>query len=275
MHIALHWRVFSRRLQVLTDGQKIDVRRPEIVHHLQDFLACLTKTDHDAGLCEDPLIDFLGALQETQRMEVARAGPDSQVEAWNRFEIVVEHVRARRNDLFERAILAQKIGCQDLDRRHWRRRANSADRFGEVASAAVVEVVTIDRRHDDMLESQLRDGAGDAFRLAGIERPGQSRRNVAKSAGARADAAHDHHGGVPLLPAFAYVRACRFFADGVKTMLADDVARLNVAGRAGGAHAQPVGLRQHRRVFTRCLFGMAERRYRIICIEKGDHNRLG
>ena len=228
----------------MTDGQKIDVRRPEIVHHLQDFLARLTKTDHDAGLCEDPLIDFLGALQETQRMEVARAGPDLQIEAWNRFEIVIEHVRARRNDLFKRAILAQKIGCQNLDRRHWRRGADSADRFGEVASPAIVEVVTIDRRHDDMLESQIARRRRRRVRLAGIERPGSSRRDVAKSAGARADAAHDHHRRVPLLPAFADVRACRFFADGVKTMLADDVARLDVAGRAGGAHAQPVGLRQ-------------------------------
>ena len=40
--------MLRRRLQVLADGQEIDVGRAQIVHHLQHLVARLAEADHDA-----------------------------------------------------------------------------------------------------------------------------------------------------------------------------------------------------------------------------------
>ena len=153
-----------------------------------------------------------------------------QVEPGHRFEVVIEHVGAGRDHGFERAVLAQEVRGQDLDRRFWRRRADCTDGLGEMPGAAVAEVVAIDGRHDDMLKLQMRDGLCNAPRLVGVEVRRQARRDVAERAGARANAAHDHHRRVPLLPAVADVRAGGLFADGVKLVFADDGPRVVITG---------------------------------------------
>ena len=193
----------------------------------------LAKTDHDARLREHLRIDFLGALQQPQRMEVARARPDARVEPGHRFEVVVEHVRPRRDDDFERAVLAQKIRRQDFDRRRWR-----GARIAVIVSAKCRAPPSArSSRSTDVMTTcsrpSLRDRIGDALRLAGVERPRQSGRDVAERAGARADRAHDHHRRVALLPALADVRAARLLAHRMQAVLFDDAQRFRIRPRSG------------------------------------------
>ena len=100
--------------------------------------------------------------------------------------------------------------------------ADRADGAGEMLGAAVGEIVAIDRGHHDMGEAELGDGVGDARRLALIERVGQAGAHVAEGAGARAGVAHDHEGGVLLLPALADIGAARLLADGGELVIAHD-----------------------------------------------------
>ena len=115
-HEAHHFVMLARRLQILADGEEIDIGRAQIVHHLQHFVPLLAEADHDAGLGEHRRIEFLHLLQQADRMEIARARPHGQIARRHGFEIVVEHVGLGRDHLFERAVLAQKIGRQHFDR---------------------------------------------------------------------------------------------------------------------------------------------------------------
>src|SRR6185312_15711518 len=113
------------------DGEKIDIRRTQIVHHLQYLVTLLAQSDHDAGLGEDRGVDFLDSLQQPDRMEIARTGADAEIARRHRFQIVVEYVGPRRHHPFERAVLAQEIRRQDLDRRARTALADRADGLRE------------------------------------------------------------------------------------------------------------------------------------------------
>ena len=112
--------MLAGRLEILADGEEIDVRRAEIVHQRKHLGLGLAEADHDAGFGEDARLELLGALEQAQRVVVARAWADLPVERRHGLEIVVEHVRPRRHHHLERAVLAQEIGRQHLDGRRRR-----------------------------------------------------------------------------------------------------------------------------------------------------------
>src|SRR5207237_3539853 len=153
--------MLARRLQILADGQEIHIRRAQIVHYLQDFMALLAEAHHDARLGEDGGVDLLDPLQQPDRMEVARAWAHAKIARGHGLEIVVEAIRFRRADTLERAVLAQKIGREKFDRRGRTARADRANGLGEMLGTAVIEVVAVHRSDDDVakpeLEGRLRD----------------------------------------------------------------------------------------------------------------------
>ena len=132
-----HRMMLLRGLKVLADRHEIDIRRAKVVHQLQHLVPLLAKPHHDAGLREDGGIDLLHALQQADRVEIARAGPNRQIIGRHRFQIVVEDVRPGRDDDFQCAILAQEIRRQDFDRSLRRGAADRMDDVGEMLSAAV------------------------------------------------------------------------------------------------------------------------------------------
>ena len=56
--------VLAGRLQILADGEEIDVGRAQVVHHLQDLVPLLAEPDHDPGLGEHRGVDLLHPLQQ-------------------------------------------------------------------------------------------------------------------------------------------------------------------------------------------------------------------
>ena len=98
---------------------------------------------------------------------------------------------------------------------------------------------------------------GDVFLLGWIEPARQAGLDVAKGAGAGAHVAHDHEGGVALLPALADVGAAGLLAHRVQAVLAHDAARLGIAERPRRLYAYPRGLTQRRRLRPVRLLGMA------------------
>src|SRR5438067_11708190 len=113
-------------------------------------------------------------------MEIARAGPDLGVKARHGFEIVVEHVGLRRHYGLDRALLAQEIRDQHLDRRLRRGGADGPNRRGEMAGAAIVEIIAIHRGHDNVVEPELAYRLPDPLRLMRVELVGPSGRDIAK-----------------------------------------------------------------------------------------------
>ena len=168
-------------------------------------------------------------------MEIARARTHGEIARRHRFEIVIEDVGLGRDHFFERAVLAQKIRRQHFDRRLRAALADGADRLREMIGAAVIEIVAIDRRHDDMRKTELGGRLGDILRLERIERARQARAHIAEGAGARAGVAHDHEGGVLLLPALADIGAARLLADRVQAVGAHDLRCVSAKPRETGA----------------------------------------
>ena len=174
-------------------------------------------------------IDFLDPLQQPDRMEIARARPHREIARRHGFQIVVEDVGLCRRDDLERAFLAQEIRRQDLDRRGRAARADRADGLREMLGAAVGEIVAVDRSDHDMGKPKLEGGFRDMLRLGRIERAGHAGLDVAEGAGAGAGIAHDHEGGVLLVPAFADIRAARLLAYRDEAVFLDDVAGIGIA----------------------------------------------
>ena len=140
-------------------------------------------------------------------MEIARAGANRIEQPRHGFQIVVEHVGPGLGHDVERAVLAQKIGRQDLDGGVGRAVPNAGDHAREMPRPAIVEIVPVHGRDHHVPQPEPRHGFRDPLRLMRVEQIGLSRGDIAERAGAGADAAQNHHGGMTLRPAFADIGA--------------------------------------------------------------------
>ena len=255
------------RLQILADGEEIDIGGAQIVHHLKDLLARLAEADHHAGLGEHRRDRAPSPSQQPQRGEVARAGPDRRIEPRHGLEIVVEDVGPRRDHGLDRARLAQEVrasaprswcrarlrGCAGSPRRNARRRHR--------------EVVAVDRGDDDVRRARAcrrprRHCAGSC----GSSAPGMPVATLQKAQARVQIVAQDHHRRVLLLPALADVRAGRLLADRVQACSSRISARgLVILRRARRLDPDPVRLALDRIVRPVRLLGMALARLSGAC----------
>ena len=110
--------------------------------------------------------------------------------------------------------------------------------------AAIIEVVTVDRRDDDVIEPDRATASATLAGSSAIERPRQARAHIAERAGARAGVAHDHQRRVPLGPALADVGAAGFLAHRVQAVLAHDGPSLGQLPLTAGTRTRiQLGLR--------------------------------
>ena len=105
------------------------------------------------------------------------------------------------------------------------------DRLREMLGAAVGEIVAVDRGDDDVGKPELEGRLRHVLRLGGVERAGHAGLDVAEGAGAGAGVAHDHEGGVLLVPALADVRAAGLLAHRDEAVFLDDLAGVGIAAR--------------------------------------------
>ena len=100
--------------------------------------------------------------------------------------------------------------------------ANGANRARKMFGAAVFQVIARDRGNDDVFQLQSPDGFGNPLRFIFLERERFRRTHRAKSAGAGAALARDHHGRGALAPAFPAIWALRALANGVQTQIGNE-----------------------------------------------------
>jgi hypothetical protein len=167
---------------------------------------------------------------------------------------VVQNVRPGVEYRAQRGLVTLEIRYQHFDAALGPPRMDGAHRGRERAGAEVLEVITIDRGDDDVVELHGVDGVGELIGLLRIKGEGRAMRHVAVGARARADVAHDHERRRAVVPALADVGAVRFLADRMQTEVAHQALDAHVALRAGRANLQPVGLLRPGR---RCLADVA------------------
>ena len=114
------------------------------------------------------------------------------------------------------------------------------DRAGDMGRAAVEQVIAIDHRDDDVLETHARERARNVLRLTNVYRAAWiARRHSAKTAAARARVAEQHHGRGALTPTLTDVGATRLFTDGVEIELAERVLQRRVRLTTGCSNFEP------------------------------------
>ena len=105
---------------------------------------------------------------------------------------------------------------------------------------AVFDVVAVHAGDHHVVQPQLGHRIGHTPWFKDIQRFRRTPcRDVAEGTGAGADLAHDHHGGMALRPAFAHIRAARFFADSHKLVLAHDLCGIRIAFATRSLHPDP------------------------------------
>src|SRR5215475_9391996 len=99
--------MLRRRLQVLADGEEVNLGGAHVVHHLENLITRLAQTDHETRFREQERIDLLDLGQELQRGEIARTRSNASIETGDRLEVVVVDVGSGRYHRPNRAFLAQ------------------------------------------------------------------------------------------------------------------------------------------------------------------------
>src|SRR5205823_5110738 len=138
---------------------------------------------------------------------------------------------------------------------------------------AIVEIVAVDRGHDNVVEAKRGDRFADALRLVRVELIGAAGRDIAEGAGAGANRAQNHHRRVLFLPALADIRAGRLFADCVELQLAHQAAGCLVFRRGRRLDAYPGRLPRARLVRPRRLLRMPQRLRRGLCLDVRQGHR--
>ena len=135
--------VLFSRLEILTDGQEINLGCTQIIHQLQDFFAFLPQPNHDAGLGENGRVELLDLLQQADRVKVPRAGANLEIFRWHRLKIVIEHIGPRCNDSFECAVLAQEIRRENLNCRFGGATTDRSNRLGKMLRPTIGPTIVL------------------------------------------------------------------------------------------------------------------------------------
>ncbi|GAI80391.1 unnamed protein product, partial [marine sediment metagenome] len=174
--------VHGRGLKVLTDGEAIARYFAQIAHGTNDFVACLAKTEHEAGLGFHP--KGIGASQKLERAPIPCLRTDGRIETVNRLDIVIQNIRCGITDQPQSFFAASKIGNKDFYLAGRHAPANFTDRDGKDRCTAIGQVVTSDGCDNGVLQPERLDRLGDALGLAfiqGFRLPGPDRTKAART----------------------------------------------------------------------------------------------
>ena len=158
----------------------------------------------------------LRPLQDPERSVISGPLANRLLQARDRLDVVVEDVGPGGHDHTQGRFLAVEVGDQDLHAHAGAGVAQPADRLGEDAGTAVVEVVAGDARDDDVLEPKSSNRLGHAPGLVQVVDRRLAGLDGTEPAGPGADISQDHDRGRALVPALPDVRAVRLLADGVE-----------------------------------------------------------
>ena len=213
MNILDDIQVTLTRLEVLPEGDDIHAGILPVAQDFDHFIFCFAKAEHDAGFGVDGWSDFLDSPEEVNRAHILGLWPNSSIEAWNGFRVVVEDIRMCAAHDFDCKASSPEVGREHFDAGVGALDTQGLDDGCDVACTAIVDIIPVYTRHDDVLESEVCCCICDASRLIGFKRCPPTGFDGAKPAGARAGIAHHHECRGAFGPAFPKVWTTGFFTD--------------------------------------------------------------
>ncbi len=243
--------VVRGRLQVLADGDHVDVMGTQIAERLLHLFHGFAQTEHDAGFGRYPRIVGFELLQQGQGPLVVGSGTYIWVQIGHGFKIVVEHIRRRLIQQLQRAFhtaLAAEVRSQDFDLYVRTETADLFDAAGEVFGTAITQIVAVYRCDDHITQLHVGDGFSQIQRFGRVRRLRATMRDIAETATACANLAQNHKGCGTVAETFMDVRAAGFFADGDQMVLAQLRFQFGDGVSGRNAHADPARFAQYRRL---------------------------
>jgi hypothetical protein len=136
--------------QVLAQGEHIAALGAQVGHDRQHLVLFLAKAEHEPGLGGDIRVAFLEGAQQGQGAGIVGAGAGLGIEPGDRLQVVIEEVwPAVASELSEgQGLATAKVGHQHLQPRVRTAAANGAQASGEVAGAAIAQIVAVDGGDD-------------------------------------------------------------------------------------------------------------------------------
>src|SRR5438270_11729882 len=225
------------RSQVLPQGQDVHVRGAKVLHRLEDLLAGLPQAEHDRGLREQAVAHAFRSSEDVKALRVGRAAiPHDGLEAFDRLDIVVEHVHARVDDGPHRLEVSLEIRDEGLDEQVGTAGLDLPHRLCEVSRASVGQVVAIDRCEHDVGEVHFGEGDRHLRRFVQVESSMRiARSHRAEVATASAGVPHQHERRGPSAPTFPDVGAMGLLAHGVQVQGAEEALQVTVVLAGGGS----------------------------------------
>lgn len=217
-HVAVYRQVVLGRAQVLAKGEDIDFDCTQITHGLAEFFFSLSQAQHDGTLGQHLGAMLLGVFQHFQGLIVGGpVVPHCGGESSHGFDVMGEDIDAGSEDGFDSVQVALEVGGERFHLHPRVALLDLSDTLCEVGCAAIVQVVTIHRGHDDVIQAHLRDGHADVLGLVDIDPAfGVACIDCAELASPCTDAAQHHNRHGAMAPAFANVGAVGFLANRVK-----------------------------------------------------------
>ena len=182
-------------------------------------------------------------------LRVGRAAiPHDGLEAFDRLDIVVEHVHTRVDDGPHRLEVSLEIRDEGLDEQVGTAGLDLPHRLCEVSRASVGQVVAIDRREHDVGEVHFGEGDRHFRRFVQVEDSMRiARFHRAEMAAAGAGVPHQHDRRGPSAPTFPDVGAMGLLAHSVQVQGAEEALQATVVLAGRGSDPEPLRfpLREH------------------------------
>ena len=189
---ACYRKMMLRGCQVLTEG-KITAPCPfQIDESFFDFVMGFSQSQHKPGFDRHTLLSRI--LEDSQRAAVVCLRPNHRVQAGDRLNIMIEHIRMGVTDFLQRADRASEIGDEHLDLGLVAPLADMINGSTELLCTAIVKIIAGNGSYDDVIQLQQFCRAGYSLRLPRVHFLRLATVDRAKTAVAGAAGAQNHEG---------------------------------------------------------------------------------
>ena len=167
----------------------------------------------------------------------------------NSLDVMGENLRRSGDDHIKITRITLKITHERLHRGARRLAVNRPNRIGPGSGTAIRQIITVHASHNNVPQAERGDGRRDRTRLAGVDRQGFARADIAESTRSRADVAKNHDGCGAPGPAFTNVGTGCFLTDCVQPLFGHQRSKPLVPLATRHLGPDPAGLpRDHQRV---------------------------
>jgi len=171
--VLLNGKMRPGRLEILSEIYDRHVLLSEIVKGLEYLLAALPQTEHKARFYRGFRRPEVGEqFQYLERSVVAASRPNLFGKSSHRFQVVADDLRFCGEHRFDTLARTKKITGKKFDRTFRSGTPDREYRLRKNLRAAVLEIVAIDHRNNNVAKSHPGHRIRYPFGLAGIDRAG-------------------------------------------------------------------------------------------------------